>query len=61
MDGDEWCNYYLGPGSVHLNPKDKPTALCVEKIEKDFNIPAWEALVDPKVKEKLNQFLQERN
>tara|TARA_R100001224_G_scaffold50026_3_gene28872 strand:- start:1287 stop:3815 length:2529 start_codon:yes stop_codon:yes gene_type:complete len=61
MDGDEWCNYYLGPGSANLSPKDKPTALCVEKIEKDFDIPAWEVLVDDKVKEKLNQFLQERN
>ena len=61
MDGDEWCNYYLGPGSVHLSPKDKPTKMCIEKIERDFNVPAWEILVDPKVKEKLNQFLQERN
>ena len=61
MDGDEWCNYKFGPGSANLSPKDKPLGVCIEKIEKDFGIPAWEVLVDPKVKEKLNQFLQERN
>ena len=36
MDGDEWCNYKFGPGSVHLSPKDKPVAMCIQKIEKDF-------------------------
>ena len=60
MDGDEWCNYKFGPGSKHLSPKDKPVAMCVQKIEKDFGVPAWEILVDDKVREKLNQFLQER-
>ena len=61
MDGDEWCNYKFGPGSAKLSPKDKPLGVCIEKIEKDFGIPAWEVLVDPKVKEKLNNMLQERN
>ena len=61
MDGDEWCNYKFGPGSSNLSPKDKPTAICVKTIEKQFGIPAWEVLVDDKVREKLNQFLEERN
>ena len=61
MDGDEWCNYKFGPGSVHLSPKDKPTAMCVQKIEKDLGVSAWEVLVDDKVREKLNNMLQERN
>ena len=61
MDGDEWCNYKFGPGSSNLSPKDKPTAICVQTIEKQFGIPAWEVLVDDKVREKLNQFLEERN
>ena len=61
MDGDEWCNYKFGPGSSNLSPKDKPLGVCIQKIEKDFDIPAWEVLVDPKVKEKLNNMLQERN
>ena len=61
MDGDEWCNYKFGPGSSNLSPKDKPLGVCIKKIEKDFGIPAWEVLVDPKVKEKLSNMLQERN
>ena len=61
MDGDEWCNYKFGPGSVHLSPQDKPTAMCVQKIEKDLGVSAWEVLVDDKVREKLNNMLQERN
>ena len=61
MDGDEWCNYKFGPGSVHLSAKDKPTAMCVQKIEKDLGVSAWEVLVDDKVREKLNNMLQERN
>ena len=61
MDGDEWCNYKFGPGSSNLSPKDKPLGVCIQKIEKDFGIPAWEVLVDPKVKEKLSNMLQERN
>ena len=61
MDGDEWCNYKFGPGSVHLSPIDKPTAMCVQKIEKDLGVSAWEVLVDDKVREKLNNMLQERN
>ena len=61
MDGDEWCNYKFGPGSIHLSPKDKPTAMCVQKIEKDLGVSAWEVLVDDKVREKLNNMLQERN
>ena len=61
MDGDEWCNYKFGPGSVHLSPQDKPTAMCVQKIEQDLGVSAWEVLVDDKVREKLNNMLQERN
>lgn len=61
MDGDEWCNYKFGPGSSNLSPKDKPLGVCIQKIEKDLGVPAWEVLVDPKVKEKLNNMLQERN
>ena len=72
MDGDEWGNYKFGPGSTtgaskispgvsNLSPKDKPIGVCIQKIEKDFGIPAWEVLVDPKVQEKLNNMLQERN
>ena len=61
MDGDEWCNYKFGPGSSNLSPKDKPTAICVQKIEKDLGVSAWEVLVDDKVREKLNNMLQERN
>lgn len=61
MDGDEWCNYKFGPGSSNLSPKDRPLDVCVKKIQKDFGISAWEVLVDPKVKEKLNNMLQERN
>ena len=60
MDGDEWCNYKFGPGSVHLSPIDKPTAICVQKIEKDLGVSAWEVLVDDKVREKLENMLQER-
>ena len=61
MDGDEWCNYKFGPGSMNLSPKDKPLGVCIQKIEKDFGIPAWEVLVDDKVRAKLNNMLQERN
>ena len=61
MDGDEWCNYKFGPGSSNLSAKDKPTAVCVQKIEKDLGVSAWEVLVDDKVREKLNNMLQERN
>lgn len=61
MDGDEWCNYKFGPGSSNLSPKDKPTAICVKTIEKQLGVSAWEVLVDDKVKEKLNNMLQERN
>jgi len=61
MDGDEWCNYKFGPGSVHLSPKDKPVAMCIQKIEKDLGVSAWEVLVDDKVREKLENMLQERN
>ena len=61
MDGDEWCNYKFGPGSVHLSPKDKPVAMCIQKIEQDLGVSAWEVLVDDKVREKLENMLQERN
>ena len=61
MDGDEWCNYKFGPGSSSLSPKDKPLGVCIEKIEKDLGVPAWEVLVDPKVAEKLKNMLGERN
>ena len=61
MDGDEWCNYKFGPGSSNLSPRDKPTAICVQTIEKQLGVSAWEVLVDDKVKEKLNNMLQERN
>jgi hypothetical protein len=61
MDGDEWCNYKFGPGSVHLSPKDKPVAMCIQKIEKELGVSAWEVLVDDKVREKLENMLQERN
>ena len=61
MDGDEWCNYKFGPGSIHLSPQDKPVAMCVRKIEQELGVSAWEVLVDDKVKEKLNNMLQERN
>ena len=60
MDGDEWCNYKFGPGSSSLSPTDKPTAICVQTIEKQLGVSAWEVLVDDKVKEKLNNMLQER-
>jgi hypothetical protein len=60
MDGDEWCNYKFGPGSANLSPQDKPTAICVQTIEKQLGVSAWEVLVDDKVKEKLNNMLQER-
>ena len=61
MDGDEWCNYKFGPGSVNLSPKDKPVAICIQKIEKELGVSAWEVLVDDKVREKLENMLQERN
>ena len=61
MDGDEWCNYKFGPGSSNLSAKDKPTAICVQTIEKQLGVSAWEVLVDDKVREKLNNMLQERN
>jgi hypothetical protein len=60
MDGDEWCNNKFGQNSKMWSEKDKPTAVCVKTIEKQFGVPAWEILVDDKVREKLNQFLQER-
>ena len=60
MDGDEWCNNKFGQDSKMWSEKDKPTAVCVKTIEKQFGVPAWEILVDDKVREKLNQFLQER-
>lgn len=61
MDGDEWCNYKFGPGSSNLSPQDKPTAICVSTIKKQFGVNPWEVLVDDKVREKLNNMLQERN
>ena len=61
MDGDEWCNYKFGPGSSNLSQKDKPTAICVQTIKKQFGVNPWEVLVDDKVREKLNNMLQERN
>ena len=61
MDGDEWCNYKFGPGSIHLSPQDKPVAICVQKIEEELGVSAWEVLVDDKVREKLENILQERN
>ena len=61
MDGDEWCNYKFGPGSSNLSAKDKPTAIYVRTIEKQLGVSAWEVLVDDKVREKLENMLQERN
>ena len=63
MDGDEWCNnkFGLNNASPNWSERDKPTAVCVQTIEKQLGVPAWEVLVDDKVREKLNNMLQERN
>jgi len=62
MDGDEWCNNKFGINNAAPNwsEKDKPTAVCVATIKKQFGVNPWEVLVDDKVKEKLNNMLQER-
>ena len=62
MDGDEWCNnkFAINNAAPNWSEKDKPTAVCVQTIEKQLGVSAWEVLVDDKVKEKLNNMLQER-
>ena len=51
--GDKWCDEILGPVAGGLTNNQKALQMCVNSIEAQFNMPAWEFLLKSTNREQL--------
>ena len=43
--GDKWCEHHIGPIAKGLSNNDKARQVCVDAIQHQFGMPAWEFLL----------------
>ena len=53
--GEDWCNYILGPAAGGLSNNQKAIGVCARAIEKQFDVPAWEFLINPSLKDRFKR------
>ena len=51
--GDKWCEEILGPTAEGLSKNQQALQVCVNAIEAQFDMPAWEFLLNAKNREQL--------
>ena len=50
---DKWCDQILGPTAAGMSNDQKALQVCVNAIEAQFDMPAWEFLLNAKNREQL--------
>lgn len=50
---DKWCDEILGPTAAGMSNNQKALQVCVNAIEAQFDMPAWEFLLNAKNREQL--------
>ena len=50
---DKWCDQILGPTAAGMSNDQKALQVCVNAIEAQFDMPAWEFLLNAKNRERL--------
>ena len=50
---DKWCDEILGVRAAGLSNDQKALQVCVDAIEAQFDMPAWEFLLNAKNREQL--------
>ena len=50
---DKWCDEILGPTAAGMSNDQKALQVCVNAIEAQFDMPAWEFLLNAKNRERL--------
>ena len=50
---DKWCEHQLGPAANGLTNDQKTIQVCVDVIERQFDMPAWKFLLNAKNRELL--------
>ena len=50
---DKWCDQILGPRAAGMSNDQKALQVCVNAIEAQFDMPAWEFLLNAKNRERL--------
>ena len=53
--GEDWCNYILGPASGGLTNNQKAIGVCARAIEKQFDVKAYEFLINPSLKDRFKR------
>lgn len=53
--GEDWCNHILGAYSGTLTNDQKAIGVCARAIENQFDTPAWEFLINPSLRNKLQR------
>ena len=50
---DKWCDQILGPRAAGMSNDQKALQVCVNAIDAQFDMPAWEFLLNAKNRERL--------
>ena len=53
--GEDWCNHILGAYSGNLTNDQKAIGVCARAIEHEFDTPAWEFLINPSLRDRLQK------
>ncbi len=53
--GEDWCNHILGAYSGTLTNDQKAIGVCARAIESQFDTPAWEFLINPSLRDRLQR------
>ena len=53
--GEDWCNHILGAYSGTLTNDQKAIGVCARAIEHEFDTPAWEFLINPSLRDRLQK------
>ena len=53
--GEDWCNHILGAYSGTLTNDQKAIGVCAKAIEHEFDTPAWEFLINPSLRDRLQK------
>ena len=53
--GEDWCNHILGAYSGNLTNDQKAIGVCAKAIEHEFDTPAWEFLINPSLRDRLQK------
>ena len=53
--GEDWCNHVLGAYSGTLTNDQKAIGVCARAIENQFDTPAWEFLINPSLRDRLQR------